>query len=832
MAKKLHLICNAHLDPVWQWEWEEGAAETLSTFRIAADFCEEYDRFVFCHNEALLYRWIEEYDTPLFKRIQMLVKAGKWHIMGGWHLQPDCNIPSGEFFVRQIAEGRKYFLEKFGVVPTVAVNVDPFGHTRGLVQILKKTGYTGYLFMRPGGNKADFSLPANDFRWVGYDGSEVTAVRLSRGYNSNKGDAAKKILGMIEACEEDDFSLCLWGIGNHGGGPSKKDLDDIEALTKEMEKDGVSLLHSTPEAYFADAEKTRALPKVERGLNPWAVGCYTTQIRIKQAYRKAENTFILTEMMCTHAESAGKMTYPEKELGEALYDILTVQFHDMLPGTSIKDAEEMTLRMLDHALEILSRIKAKAFFALAEGQKKAPEDKIPVFAYNPYPYPLEGDFAAEFMLWDQYRGEKFKMPQMYDENGAALPTQCEKENSTIPIEWRKRVVFHTKLAPMSLNRFECAFSDLPARPKYECPMSDTHYIFDTFHTHVEISRKTGLLDAYRKDGTDYLQKGALALEVWNDNFDPWYMNENRWTEKIGEFSRLSPEETAEFCGLQEATSPVRVIESGAVRTVIEAVFGYKTSRAVVKYILSAEGGLKLLLHVQWSEKQKLLKMNVPVMMANAICIGEEAYGREILRGGLLENISQKYIAVCDEKNAVLIANDGVYGSSYDEKTSSLKITLLRSPSYTAHPVDKRQVMPSDRYMPYIDIGERDFAFSIDIGTRREILSDAARRAQHFGMPPMLLSFYPTGAGNKAKGAPVTLTEDSPVTIQTFKKADDKKGYIVRLFNPTERPQRAKISILGKSQIFLFDPFEVKTVRLHEGGYEENDLLENLLTKCK
>ncbi len=78
MSKRIHLICNAHLDPVWQWEWEEGADEALSTFKIAARFCEEYDSFVFCYNEALLYRWIEEYDMPLFKKIQELV--GLWQV--------------------------------------------------------------------------------------------------------------------------------------------------------------------------------------------------------------------------------------------------------------------------------------------------------------------------------------------------------------------------------------------------------------------------------------------------------------------------------------------------------------------------------------------------------------------------------------------------------------------------------------------------------------------------------------------------------------------------------------------------------------------------------
>ena len=79
----IHLVCNAHLDPVWQWEWEEGACEALSTFRTAADLCEEFESFVFNHNEVILYKWVEQYEPELFNRIRRLVKAGKWHIMGG-----------------------------------------------------------------------------------------------------------------------------------------------------------------------------------------------------------------------------------------------------------------------------------------------------------------------------------------------------------------------------------------------------------------------------------------------------------------------------------------------------------------------------------------------------------------------------------------------------------------------------------------------------------------------------------------------------------------------------------------------------------------------------
>ena len=138
--KELHLICNAHLDPVWQWDWNEGISAALATFYAAAQLAEEYD-YIFCHNEAFLYECTEKYDPALFARIQTLVRQGKWHIMGGWYVQPDCNIPSGEGFIRQIESGLCYFSEKFGVRPTVAVNFDTFGHTQGLVQILRKCGY-------------------------------------------------------------------------------------------------------------------------------------------------------------------------------------------------------------------------------------------------------------------------------------------------------------------------------------------------------------------------------------------------------------------------------------------------------------------------------------------------------------------------------------------------------------------------------------------------------------------------------------------------------------------------------------------------------------------
>src|SRR5665648_938611 len=145
----VHLICNAHLDPIWMWTWKEGLREALSTFRTAVNLLDEFPEFIFNHNESLLYEWVEEHDLKLFKRIKELVTAGRWHISGGLYLQPDLNICGGETLVRHILTGRNYFENKFGVRPKVAYDFDTFGHPSSFPQLLTQAGFELYIHCRP-----------------------------------------------------------------------------------------------------------------------------------------------------------------------------------------------------------------------------------------------------------------------------------------------------------------------------------------------------------------------------------------------------------------------------------------------------------------------------------------------------------------------------------------------------------------------------------------------------------------------------------------------------------------------------------------------------------
>lgn len=822
--KRVHLICNAHLDPVWQWEWEEGVAAAVSTFRTAADLCEQFDEFIFCHNEAVLYAWVEEYEPELFARIQRLVKEGKWHIMGGWYLQPDCNMPSGESFVRQIVLGKSYFKEKFGVEPSTAINFDPFGHNRGMAQILAKSGYDSYLFCRPG--EPDLPLESDQFVWVGFDGSEILATRAAH-YNSPLGGARQKAQSEIERTQGWRHVPVLWGVGDHGGGPSRGDLADLRDFIAESTDPAV--LHSTPEAYFADLATIKdSLPRRADDINPWAVGCYTSQVRIKQRHRLLENELYATEKMAASASAQGLMDYPSDDLAEAGRDLAFCEFHDILPGSSVQSVEDMSLRVLDHGLEIISRAKARAFFALASGQPKANEGEIPFLVYNPHPYPVRTVVECEFQLDDIIWTEQFTAATVYA-GSRPIPCQHEKEAGNLALDWRKRVAFVADLAPSCMNRFDCKLEVLPSKPKHTLEPTGDKIIFKGEQVEAIISTKTGLLDSYKIGGVEYIGKGAFEPLVMMDDEDPWGMRTRGYREVVGRFELMSDEDGTRFSGVTAGTIPsVRVIEDGEVRSVVEAVFGYGDSAVCQQYLLPKIGTeLEVRTRVHWNEKTRMLKLSVPVPDGGYRYLGQVAYGVQELPSNGDEAVAQKWTAVVsDERNTALTCiNDGIYGSDFSD--DGLRLTLLRSPGYCAHPIADRPLLPQDRYMPRIDQGERLYRFWLNGGETTDRLAIVDREALARNEKPYALSFFPSGLGEMPKQ--LVILSDDAIQMTAAKLSEDGADLIIRLFEPTgsERETLLSLPFCGLEQKITMRPFEIKTLRVNptKRTITETDLLE-------
>lgn len=805
--KKIHLLCNAHLDPIWLWAKNEGIAEAISTFRVAADFCEKYDNFIFNHNESVLYEWVEENEPELFKRIQRLVKEGKWRIMGGWYLQPDCTMPSAEGFLRQIEVGNAYFKEKFGVKPTTAINFDPFGHTRGLVQILKKTGYHSYLFMRPHNIVGDDT----DFIWKGYDGSEIIGHSMWDGYNCPRGEVTKKIDRFLDEIH-DGANLMLWGVGNHGGGPSKIDLDKIEQYIKDHPE--IIVEHSYCENYFSEVD-TKELTTYSKSLVHCMVGCYTTMAQIKKNYRALENELVTCEKML----ALSGVDYDEKELKSAEKALLFSQFHDILPGTMIKDGENEILRLLGYGREIVARLTTKSFFKLCEGQKKAIDGEIPVIVFNPHPYSVTREIQAEFQLADQNWNEgETTLVKIRDEKGNYLPCQNEKEACSMTMDWRKRICFRAELKPMSINRFDCELKvhKISKRPIAPLCETDTHFVFENSKISVLINKSTGLIDKYEAKGKNLLKENSGKILVYKDNEDPWGMTNNGFYNRIGEFTLLSKEEANLFAGYPDADyENVHIIENGDARAKIQATFKNRNSFAIVTYSLpKADSYIDTDIKILANDVNTLYKFSFDTDFTEPEFIGQTAYGREELLKEEKEVTYQKWCAFKDETKAFAVINSSTYGGS--AKDNTLNITLMRTPVYSAHPINQRPITDNDRFHNHIDMGERDFSYRLTPD-----FDNIDVEAEVFNQPPFVLSFFPSGNGEKKETE--LRIDNQKILLSSYKKVNNNE-YLLRLFNTSVKEEATFISIKGTESEIKFTPFEAKGFKLNDETLTECNLI--------
>ena len=817
--KTIHLICNAHLDPVWLWQWQDGAAEAISTFRTAADLCESHDTFIFNHNEAVLYDWIREYEPQLFQRIQRLVRQGKWHIMGGWFLQPDCNMPSGESFVRHILLGRQFFSTWFGGESTTAVNVDSFGHSRGLVQILAKSGYDSYLFGRP--RSGELELPDDEFIWIGFDGSRILTSRMRGWYHTPLGRAREVTEERISEMNDKESGVLLWGVGDHGGGPSANDVKDMNALISE--RTDMDLKHSIPEFYFYQLKNRKdELPQWQKSLNPWATGCYTSQIRLKQKHRLLENEYFSAEKMLTIAAANDLLPYPREELDDVLRDLLLGQFHDILPGSSIPAAEEDALRLFNHGLEICSRLKARAFFSLAAGQRKAKDDTIPILVYNPFPFRVKTIVESEFNLADYDDNRIFSRIHM-TKKGKTVACQVEQEASNMPMDWRKKVAFVAELEAQQMNRFDCTFENLNAKPEIKSCEEKGDIHFRTKDLDIVINGRTGLFDRLCARGVTCIGARAFQPIILDDSVDSWARFEKKFDNVLGAFEPMLPEDCARFCDLPiEKLDPIRVIEDGPVRTVVEALYTFSKSTIVTHYKFPKTGTeIEISMRVHWSEKTKMLKLSIPMPSGDYHYYGQVAYGAEELPNNGDEAVSQKWCAVIDREQdfAFTCINNGTYGSDFSDE--GLRLTLLRSPVYAGEEIDK---IPQDRYSPRIDQGERFFRFWFNVGTVNERLAFIDREALVKNEEPYTLSFFPPGKGVKPK-ALVSLS-DPTIQLTALKYAQEKEtdDVILRLFNPTDKRQetQCQLPLWGLHFSIQFGPFEIKSFKV---DVEELEIIE-------
>lgn len=808
--KTLHLICNAHLDPVWQWDWDEGIAAALSTFYSAVKLAEEYD-FIFCHNEVLLYKYIEKYDSKLFSKIQELVKQGKWKIMGGWYVQPDCMVPSGESFIRQISLGREYFKDKFDAYVTTAINFDAFAHTRGLVSILKHCGYDSYLFCRPMPDHDLFSkdkLPNGPFLWKGYDGSVIKALRQEdiSIYCSALGKAKEAILRKASHYPNEEHVCILWGIGNHGGGPSRKDLNDIIDLQNEK-KDEFNIIHSTPETYFKNVNPSKV---VNRQLITFFKS-YSSCHNIKFAHDQLENALYLSEKVCTIADIEGLYHYNKDAFKRAEETLCQIEFHDVLSGTSIKRGIDSSVRKAHMAIEELKEEFFIAFNKLAERLPKVKDGDDNFVLLNPYPYPYEGLVECELFALDGI-DPRYKQYQLtlYDKDNNTIPHQIIKEDSEIDVDRRKRVIFKVNIPATSVISIGVHKEEIPKVNKADIALEKEIVLKDNVKT-IKISKETGLVTSFTLGDKEYLNGDSFVPTIFNDNDDPWGWHLTRFNEKYDimhqpynrsnafKTIRLNKSNKGIFANLEN----VSVTEDGELLTTVQALFTYQESHIVVQYkVYKNLPYIDVNYHVVWNEKNRGLKIMFS-LNGEKKYFAQSAFGVEKYKADSNEYPINRYVGVTTEDKAFVIYNNsGVHSASKTGK--KLYLTLLNGSSYCAHPTDHLPILPNHkRFPPYIEIGTHDF--SLRVGINR--MSECEKLAKEFNERIYSLLYFPHGEDNVSKDT--VLLSNPNIVITALKRRNDGT-YLIRLYNGSEETSSAKLVIKDVSIDVSLKKYEFKT----------------------
>ena len=804
--KKLYMIGNAHIDPVWLWQWQEGYQEVKATFRSVLDRMKEYDDFIFTGSSAVYYKWIEESEPEMFEEIRQRVKEGRWVLVGGWWIQPDCNAPGGESFARQALYGQRYFLEKFGTTAKTGYNVDSFGHNGMLPQLLRKGGMENYVFMRPG--RHEKGLEAETFRWQSEDGSYVTASRIPFEYCTWPDEIRSHVLRCAGEIREEGGSLmCFYGVGNHGGGPTKKNLDSIHEMNQE---EGMpTLILASPDRFFEDVKKSgKRLPVVSGELLHHSSGCYSAHSEVKRLNRTAENRLEAAEKLSVAASVMSNGHCPTEKYAQAWQNVLFNQFHDIMAGTSLQAAYDDARESYGTALHTAAEGLNEAAQALSwhidipmeEGMK-------PLVVFNPNAFAKKCEVEMESVALKEGM-------VLLDEEDNEIPFQLVQ--SMASCNGRVRICFIADLPSLGWRTYRLA---VRSSQQVFPPVTSDENSAQNRWLKLTIDPETGYIRSLQKknDGTEYFSAPAAVPVVIEDKSDTWSHGVRIFNKEVGRFHAVS----------------VKRIACGPVKAVLRVVSEYGGSRIIQDYSVYQElDYVTVKTTVDWHEKWSMLKLQFPMNMNYLRCSYEIPYGVAVREPDGEEYPVQSFFdleganpGMTTAINGLSILNDGKCSACTEGKTAAL--TVLRSPIYAHH----EPYVPDEKLeYVYMDQGVQTFTWALYPHDGSWENAETAKNAILLNQKPVAL-FETYHKGHlKQKDSFLSVSADN-VILTVAKLAEDGSGdMVLRLYETAGRHTQTQVELsgLGRSLTLSFAPFEIKTVRVPKDAGQparETDFLE-------
>ncbi len=691
----MHIIGHSHIDAAWLWPWRDGSDTVLTTFRSALNRIDETPGFCYSHSSSAHYRWVERADPDMFAEIQRRVKEGRWEVVGGWPVEPDCNIPSTESFVRHSLYGKQYCQRALGADVRIGSNPDSFGHAAGLPTILKRAGYGYYVFMRPQEHEMDLPLL---FWWEGPDGSRILTGRIWKNYDAD----AELLRSAATAAFAPGFDHAAFflGVGDHGGAVTKEQIRQV--LEMRQDPNLPELRFGTLRDFFTAVENSPAfasLPIIRGELQHHARGCYSANGEGKFLNRRAERWLGEAETISLVANLSAGRAYPAEQYAEAWWKVLFCQFHDMMAGTSLYSDYQDVRDSVGYACEVAQTSKVEALETLAKRVDLSSVEEGAVFLFNPFPWKRKA-------LLECYADQ--------DPSGkGAITHLTSKDGSRIPVQWRPsgsmstflpRMSAWVELPPCGYKVFELSRGESPAPEGYGniCSVSESGF---------------GISSLKADDGVELLA-GPLGLVAIGDTSDTWAHGISQFRQEMGRPALISS----------------TVIENGPVTRVTRQRARWQDSEIVLD--IAQFAGLdfvELRFVIDWHEREQMLKLELPTAL-----VDPKFYAK--VPGAILQRKTngeeepyqdwgavQGKIGNADYTLALL--NNSTY--SYDCLKGLFRTVLIRSAPFARH--NPAQVPHNDNNA-WQDQGrqERTFWLMASRGACSELCLD--RRAEELQTP--------------------------------------------------------------------------------------------------
>lgn len=776
----LHLIGNAHIDAAWLWKWQESFSEVLATFRSALDRLNEFPDLKFTAGSAVYYKWVEQVDPEMFAEIKERVKEGRWSIVGGWFLQPDCNIPDGESYARHSLIAQRYFKEKFGVTAKTGYNVDPFGHNASIPKIIKNSGMNNYVCMRPMPHQSGFDESL--FSWESDDGSSVCTFRLPYTYHIDLScmDTFEKIKEKAEK-ENMDY-MAFYGVGNHGGGPTIKLLNEIQKMNLG------DMCFSTTDEYFSKVEKSE-LPVIKGELQHDARGCYSAKTFIKNANRRSENNLIEAETFSFMAKELIGAEYPQGEINKAWENLLFNQFHDILCGCSIKQVYEDANYLYGETMSITEKAVNLAMQKIAWNidtlnGETLPSYKVDEKDYGQWSMWLHEVLGTPIVVFNPHTWVVKQTVRIY--GTAKKMTDCT--GSEIPFQIVRG--YHTNFG----NKYDTVFTaEIPAMgyavyrlfTEQESKVEFTNNLYADERTlensriKVQFSEETGdickLFD--KKTGEYIIDKPLKAIVLDETPCNTWGHDVDELGEITGVFGKPK----------------FKIKEKGNTMASLRVTTEYNGSVLERTYTIYSESDyVDVKVKLNFNEKHRTIKFTFP--LKNEDVTAKIPYGTITRKGYTGEEPCGSWFA----SGRLGVANDSKY--AYDTKSDEVRMTILRTAIYGDHFCER------DDFCEYMDIGEHEFSYRLflyDTNARAErnaIELNAPLRtikgSFHNGTLPLKNGFF--------------ACDNEDVVVSAVKKSEDGDEAIIRFCEMNGKSGEITFELFGKKVKSQIGHNEIKT----------------------